>query len=174
MIAATSPRPRAGAETITDRVFFNPYVHPEDSATIPWRRGELGGSNGHGNAHSVALVQQVLACGGAVGDLRLLSEAGCERVLELQADGTDLVLGYGVRWGMGYALGGPIVNDLYGNRFAGRRIAAWGGSGGSFVINDLDARMTVAYVMNRHIEHGSTDQRSIDFVNAAYDALMFR
>ena len=172
MIAATPPRPRDGAGTITDRVFFNPYVYPEDSGSIPWRRGELGGSNGHGNARSVALVQQVLACGGAVGDVHLLSAAGCERVFELQADGTDLVLGFALRWGMGYALGGPMVDSLYGNRFAGRRIAFWGGSGGSFVINDLDARMTVAYVMNRHVEHGFTDQRGIDLLNAAYDALM--
>jgi CubicO group peptidase (beta-lactamase class C family) len=102
------------------------------------------------------------------------SGAGCERVFELQANGTDLVLGFALRWGMGYALGGPIVNNLYGNRFAGRRIAFWGSSGGSFVINDLDARMTVAYVMNRHVEHGSTDPRSIDIVNAAHDALMSR
>jgi CubicO group peptidase (beta-lactamase class C family) len=124
-IQGTPPRPRSDdPNTITDRVFFNPYVRPQDSATIAWRRGELGGSNGHGNARSVALVQQVLACGGAVGDVRL--------------------------------------------------IAYWGGSGGSFVINDLDARMAVAFVMNRHVETDDVDQRSIDIVNAAYDALMSR
>ena len=65
-----------------------------------------------------------------------------------------------------------MVDSLYGNRFVGHRIAFWGGSGGSFVINDLDARMTVAYVMNRHVESGSPDQRSINIVNAAYDALI--
>jgi len=48
---------------------------------------ELGGSNGHGNARSVALVQSVLSCGGEVGGVRLLSRAGCERVLEVQSEG---------------------------------------------------------------------------------------
>jgi hypothetical protein len=34
------------------------------------------------------------------------------------------------------------------------------GSGGSFVIHDLDLRMTVAFVMNKHIEAGSWDHHS--------------
>ena len=171
MIASSPPRPRADDGSIPDRVFFNPYVFPEDSGTIAWRRGELGGSNGHGNARCVALVQQILACGGTVRNKRFMSPAGCERVFELQADGQDLVAGYSVRWGMGYGLGGPIFDSLYGNRFDGRRIAFWGGSGGSFVINDFDAHMTVAYVMNRHVESHDTDRRSIDVVCAAFDSL---
>jgi hypothetical protein len=72
---------------------------------------------------------------------------------------------------MGYGLGGELFNALYGNRFDGRRIAFWGGSGGSFVINDLDRRMTVAFVMNRHVESHDTDRRSIDITCAAFDSL---
>jgi CubicO group peptidase (beta-lactamase class C family) len=170
MIQSAAIRPRSGAETIMDRVFFNPYVTPQSSGTVAWRRGELGGSNGHGNARSVALVQTVLACGGEVGGVRLLSTAGCERALEVVSDGLDHVMGYDVRWGAGYAVDCPTLNVLFGNIFAGRRVACWGGSGGSFVINDLDARMTVAYVMNRHVEHGGTDARSIAIVRAAYDS----
>ena len=63
------------------------------------------------------------------------------------------------------------VHVAYEGRLDGRRIALWGGSGGSFVMSDLDARMTVAYVMNRHVEHASTDQRSINITCAAYDSL---
>jgi CubicO group peptidase (beta-lactamase class C family) len=171
MIASRDPRARSDGETITDRVLFNPYVFPGDSGTIAWRRGELGGSNGHGNARSVAMVQQILACGGTVRGTRVLSTAGCERVFELQAEGIDLVLGYPMQWGLGYGIGGPAINALYRNCFDGRRVAFWGGSGGSFVVNDLDARMTVAYVMNRHVESNDTDSRSIDITCAAYDAL---
>jgi hypothetical protein len=47
----------------------------------------------------------------------------------------------------------------------------WGGSGGSFVMNDLDERMTVAFVMNRHLEHGGLDHRANDVVRAAYECL---
>jgi CubicO group peptidase (beta-lactamase class C family) len=171
MIAGTDIRPRVGADTITDRVFFNPYVTPEDSGTIAWRRGELGGSNGHGNARSVAAVQSVLSAGGEVRGVRLLSQAGCERALEQQADETDLVCGYPLRWGLGYGLDNSFISGQYRNRPAGRRIAFWGGAGGSIVVNDFDARMTVAFVMNRHLEHGGIDQRGIDIVCAAYDSL---
>jgi CubicO group peptidase (beta-lactamase class C family) len=50
LIETSPPRPRDPAASIPERVFFNPYVTPQDSGTIAWRRGELGGSNGHGNA----------------------------------------------------------------------------------------------------------------------------
>ena len=171
MIAGTDIRPRVGADTITDRVFFNPYVTPEDSGTIAWRRGELGGSNGHGNARSVAAVQSVLSAGGEVRGVRLLSRAGCERALEQQADEIDLVCGFPLRWGLGYGLENPFISSKYRNRPAGRRIAFWGGAGGSIVVNDFDAAMTVAFVMNRHLEHGGIDERGIDIVCAAYDSL---
>lgn len=170
MIASTPIRARAGEGTITDRVFFNPYVTPQFSGTIAWRRGELGGSNGHGNARSVALVQQVLACGGEVNGVRLLSEEGCRRVLEVQGDKVDLVAEFPMTWGMGYGLNNPVVSELFGNCFKGRTMAFWGGSGGSIAFNDLDARMTVAFVMNKHVE-GSFDQRSVDILQATYASL---
>jgi hypothetical protein len=34
--------------------------------------------------------------------------------------------------------------------------------------------MTVAYVMNKHVEHGGIDQRGIDVIVAAYDSLAGR
>jgi hypothetical protein len=52
-----------------------------------------------------------------------------------------------------------------------RRIAYWGGAGGSILVNDFAARMTVSFVMNRHLEHGGIDQRGIGIVCAAYDSL---
>ena len=48
------------------------------------------------------------------------------------------------------------------------------GVAGSIVINDLDARMTIAYVMNKHVEHGGIDQRGIDIAVAAFDSLTGR
>jgi CubicO group peptidase (beta-lactamase class C family) len=171
MIQSGPPRPKTDPNSVMDRVFFNPYVFPQTTHTIAWRRGDLGGSNGHGNARSVAMVQSVLACGGEARGVRLLSRAGCERALEAHPVGMDQVLGFAVRWGIGYAVGGPTVQAVYGNRFDGRRITYWGGSGGSFVVNDLDRRVTVAYVMNRHVESGDVDHRSVDVVKAAFDSL---
>jgi CubicO group peptidase (beta-lactamase class C family) len=167
----SSPIPDA---TKMDRMhyvaYFNPFISPQVGSSIGWRRAELGGSNGHGNARSVALIQSVLACGGEVNGVRLLSEEGCERVFDAREESVDIIMHLPIRWGLGYAVNAPIVDKLYGGRLHGHRIACWGGSGGSWVVNDLDERMTVAYVMNRHVE-GAYDQRHIDIVNATYDSL---
>jgi len=162
----------SGKHTIYERALLNPYITPQISATIPWRRAELGGSNGHGNARSVAAVQSVLACGGEVRGVRLLSAKGCERVLEPQFEGIDLVLSYPITWGMGYAIRSPLFATMFGSRMDGRRVACWGGSGGSWVQVDLDARMVVAYVMNKHVEAGGFDERALSVTRAAYDSLL--
>jgi CubicO group peptidase (beta-lactamase class C family) len=158
-------------ELLRDRAYHNPLCTPQNSSTVAWRRGDLGGSNGHGNARSVALVNSVLSCGGEVAGVRLLSRAGCDRVFDVQAEGPDRLLNFNIKWGLGFALQNPNIVEIYGPRVAGRRIATWGGSGGSTVFNDFDARMTVAYVMNRHLEHGGVDPRGIGIVRAAYESL---
>jgi CubicO group peptidase (beta-lactamase class C family) len=167
-----SPLIQPTGDLLRDLAYHNPLMTPQLASTIAWRRAELGGSNGHGNARSVALVQSVLSCGGEVGGVRLLSRAGCERVLEVQADGPDRIVGFDTRWGLGLALQNAAIVEIYGPRIAGRRIACWGGSGGSFVMNDLDAHMTVAYVMNHHQEHGGLDARGIGVIRAAYEGLL--
>ena len=60
----------------------------------------------------------------------------------------------------------------YWPEFATEGKGQMGGSGGSFVINDLDARMTVAFVMTKHVESNDVDHRSVDVVRAAYECLL--
>ena len=94
------------------------------------------------------------------------------RVLEVVGEGADAIAGYPARWGMGYALNNEVVGELFEHRFDGHRIAVWGGSGGSLVFNDFDERMTIAYVMNRHVEDQTgLGYRGIEIVKATYDAL---
>ena len=174
MIAAAPELKPSGQNTLLDRVMLNPYITPAKSGLLAWRRTELGGSNGHGNARSVAAIQSVLSNGGEARGVRLMSPKGCERALDQQSDGTDLVCGFPLRWGLGFGLENSLMNDKYGGCLAGRRVAFWGGSGGSTIFNDLDGRMTVAYVMNRHLEHGGLDPRAIPIVRAAFEALKDR
>jgi len=117
--------------------------------------------------HRVCTLIQAMPITPPVGEDRSISE----RALEMQSDSTDLVCGYPLRWGLGYGLDNPFISQKYDNCFAGRRIAFWGGAGGSTVFNDFDAMMTVAFVMNRHLEHGGIDPRGIDVVRAAYKSL---
>ena len=52
------------------------------------------------------------------------------------------------------------------------RTCFWGGWGGSVVINDLENRLTVAYVMNRMGEGTTGDDRGIGIAFAAYAAVV--
>src|SRR3954468_13159498 len=74
-------------------------VRVRDGNGVAWRRSQIPAASGFGNARSVALVQSVMACGGAVRGVRLLSQAGCDRAREEQFSGEDRRLGMPVRWG---------------------------------------------------------------------------
>ena len=150
--------PATRAPEIEERGPGNPPIPAETANTEAWRRADIPSANGFGNARSVAAVQSVLASGGEVRGVRLLSAAGCERVLEEQFAGEDQVLGAPIRYGMGYAVRG--------------RTCSWGGWGGSIVLVDLEQHLTVSYVMNQMLEQGPMgDDRGLSVVMAAYSGL---
>ncbi len=144
------------------RALANPPMSAEAAWTDPWRRAEIPAANGHGNARSVAIIQAAIANGGEAGGVRLLSEAGCDRILAEQAYGTDLVLGVPIRFGVGYGLPSPempVTTDHRG--------CFWGGWGGSVVAIDMDAHLVIAYMMNKMGEGLVGDERGIGLVLAA-------
>jgi CubicO group peptidase (beta-lactamase class C family) len=53
-------------------------IRLSDGNSVAWRRAAIPSASGYGNARSLAAVQSVLACGGSVRGVRLLSQAGCE------------------------------------------------------------------------------------------------
>jgi len=131
--------------------------------TDAWRQAEIGAANGFGNARSVARIQSVITNGGAVDGVRLLGPATIDRIFEVQSDGMDLVLFQPLRFGIGYGL--PSAQE---SQLPDRRIAYWGGWGGSIIVNDVDRGVTFAYVMNRMDGAVLGSSRS-----AAYQAAFF-
>lgn len=85
-------------------------------------------------------------------------------IFEEQSNGRDLVLNVPLRFGMGFGLASETMS-------MGPRSCAWGGYGGSLVFNDLDARVTVAYVMNRMEAGFIGDPRGASVVMATAGAL---
>ncbi|RLU83680.1 serine hydrolase [Streptomyces griseocarneus] len=143
------------------------YVTTQDTWSTQWRRAEIPAAAGYGNARSVAAVQSVLSSAGRTASARLLSESTRHAVFDEQAHGIDLVLGIPLRFGTGYAL----AADDAPLHTVNRRTCYWGGRGGSLVVNDLDARMTFAYVMNQMSHKGLTDPRGHALLRATYAAL---
>lgn len=88
-------------------------------------------------------------------------------IFEEQSNGQDLVLGVPLRFGMGFGLASETMP-------MGPRSCAWGGWGGSLVLNDLDAHVTVAYVMNKMEAGVLGDARGASVVMATAQALAIR
>jgi hypothetical protein len=107
-----------------------------------WRAAEIPAANGHGNAKSVATIQDVITGRGAHGGVRLLSEAGVDRLCEKQIEGRDLVLNFDLAFGLGYGLASATIP-------IGPRACFWGGYGGSLIIMDQDSGLTFSYMMNK-------------------------
>jgi CubicO group peptidase (beta-lactamase class C family) len=143
----------------------NPGVDVRETRTRAWRGAEIPAAGGTGNARSVAEIHTILANGGTAKGKRFLSEAGCRKALELQVEGTDLILNIPVRYGMGFGLAGgmlplPNPNTIF-----------WGGYGGSLVIIDMDARTTFGYAMNRMAPTTTGDMRAFGLAMAMWEAL---
>ena len=100
--------------------------------------------------------------------MRLLSAEGTDPIFEVQAEGIDKVLGVPERMGMGYGLSNPPEMPI------GPHACYWGGYGGSVIIMDQDAELTVCYVMNR-MESGLVgDLRGTNIMAATVEGLAHR
>jgi CubicO group peptidase (beta-lactamase class C family) len=108
----------------------------------------------------------MLACGGEVDGIRLLRERTIERILEEQTNGTDKVLGVPLRFGMGFGL-----IDKSFPLSPNERAFFWGGWGGSIAVIDLDARVSIAYVMNRMEANLLGDVRGGGLAMATFNCL---
>ncbi|HEY4331739.1 MAG TPA: serine hydrolase domain-containing protein [Ilumatobacteraceae bacterium] len=153
-------------DSILGKTLLNPGSPAESSWSIPWRRAEIPAAGGHGNARSVATSQAVVSHGGELNGVRLLSTAGVDRIFREQTYGQDLVLPAVFKLGIGYGLVCPEI-PISPNQ----RACFWGGWGGSLCVNDLDARMTFAYVMNKMGEGTTGDIRGGTLLFTAFAAL---
>ncbi len=107
-----------------------------------------------------------MANGGNAFGVELLSPEGCQRALEVQTDGTDLVFGLPVTFCMGYARKSNIV------RFGSEEGTIWwGGAGGSSIVIDTTAHVCLSYVMNQMSNDVLGDQRSNNLGSALFAGL---
>ncbi len=132
--------------TMVNPICYRTLTSPRIVASAPhhrwWRAAEIPAANGHGNAKSVALIQQVIANQGHAQGHRFFRESTGEKIFHERVSGVDQVLGMDMRFGLGYGLASSAVP-------LGPRSAYWGGFGGSMIITDQDLELTFAYMMNK-------------------------
>ncbi len=137
-----------GFDSIAVKTFSGPAPGAEASWTSEWRRAEIGAANGHGNARSVAQVQNIVANEGVANGRKFLSPSTIDLIFEEQARGIDHVLGIPLRFGIGYGLPAAEVPYISRGR-SHEKVCYWGGWGGSIVVVDTERHVVLAYMMNK-------------------------
>lgn len=136
-----------------------------------WRRAELGGSSGHGNARGLGRAMTAIANGGVSRGQRLLSARTIEAIFEEQFRGIDGFYLKPMRWGVGYALA-PLPSKVRGPLpflRPGARTCYWYGTGGALGLADAERGVAIGYAMNL-CQTGSRAQNGV-YYDAIYDSL---
>ena len=152
----------ASAHPAAMAALANPPLTGDEANADDWRMAEIPAANGHGTALGLATVFGTLVDGSS----RLISAETLKIACTGQGMFTDLVLGFPVEFGLGFALSGP------GHHF-GPNPAAFGhdGFGGSAVCADPEAGVAIAYVMNAMGLNLADDPRKMAMIDGVYRSL---
>ncbi len=156
----------ADPDSIAVRAGVSCPITGSEQNSREWRAAEIPAAGGTSNARGVARVHAMLANGGTLDGVRILSPEGVDRIFVDQCHQTDAVLGVKMRLGTGFGL----MNDLI-PLSANPRSCFWGGWGGSICVIDVDAGVSIAYVMNKMAGGLVGDMRGAMVVLSAMGAL---
>lgn len=145
--------------------YLNPVIEPLLPNTAAWRACELPSANGFSNARSLARLFGAVAGDGTLAGRRIVGPEALAQASTEQIQGVDEVLGVAARWGAGFLLN---TDGLYGPQVKAYGHSGWGGS---FVVVDPVARMSIAYAMNRMGTDLVGDPRDVALIAAAYEGL---
>ena len=159
--------PEFEAGSVQAKTLLNPPLDPNSVNTEGWRNAELGAVNGHANSRSLTRILSAIPLGGSTGGKQVLKKETVDLIFEEQQSGEDLVLKMPIRFGIGYGLT-PCPALAW---IPEGKICFWGGWGGSFVVMDLDRRMTISYTMNKMGSGLVSSDRAEVYGKAIYDAL---
>ncbi|NOT57061.1 MAG: beta-lactamase family protein [Deltaproteobacteria bacterium] len=118
--------------------------YEEDFNTERFRASEMASFNGHGTARGVAHLFALMASGGALNGVRLLSQGMVDQALTEQWQQTD-ALGLPCRMGMGFMLRNEELVPYNDNPRSFGHI----GLGGALACGDPDAKLGFSFAGNR-------------------------
>jgi CubicO group peptidase (beta-lactamase class C family) len=161
-------QPVPDMNSVAMKTFTGPAQRFDIVGEEGWLTADIGAANGQANARSLARIQSVVSNGGEVDGVRLLSQKTIDLIFQEQSNGIDLAIGIPLRFGIGYGL--PQL-DTVAYVPEGRN-CYWIGAGGAIVVNDLDHRMTMAYVPNLlQFDLPMGSQSGAEYVRAAFAAV---
>ncbi|KAE8375270.1 beta-lactamase/transpeptidase-like protein [Aspergillus bertholletiae] len=162
----TAEFPELDPNSIMYRALTGSVVGPNVSKEPAFRRCGLGSIGGFTNARAVNKILSIITHNGTVDGQRFLSSETIAKIFEVQGSGPDLVIGLDIEWGLGFGI--SMASEDW---MPSGKLAFWGGWGGSFALMDLDNQVTFTYVMNKMGANVLGNERTGDYVRAAYTAL---
>ena len=150
---------------IATAALANPVLDAEVPNKRWYRAAEIPAANGQANARGLAQVYGLLANGGELSGVGLISPNTIAIATRERLSNDDLVLEIPMRWAAGYALNDGVV---YG---PGELTFGHSGWGGSFACADPIAGIGIAYAMNQMYPNLQGDERSQRLLAAVYECL---
>ncbi len=137
------------------------------------RSAEIPAGNGHGNAHAMARVMSLLANGGELDGVRLLSRATIEAAIVSQVQAMDGTIGRPYSRALGFTLMSPdlaepmgLPSAFYDDSTTAPRIFGHDGMGGAQVFCDIDRNIAWSYTMNNMTGGEGCNERVVRLMQA--------
>ncbi len=132
-----------------------------------WRHSVMPSGNGHSNARSLARIFALLAMGGELHDVRLLSPELIGKARAVQWDSMCELTDRPYRYGLGFFLNGSTLVPM------GPNAGAFGhpGLGGVLAFADPEARLSFSYTPNKMAASEGVGKSCQDLINALYHSL---
>src|SRR6266481_2910669 len=155
-------------ESVTFKAFMNPPggMRPGLVNTREWRAAEIPAANGHTTARSLAKLYGVLARGGELDGVRVMSKEQVAQCSIEQSNGPDALLMINTRFSLGFMMSQPGAS-------LGPNAKSFGhpGAGGSLGYADPEAKIGFGYTMNKMLTSLLIDPRATALIDAVYESM---
>jgi len=143
----------------------NPLMTPTLPNDRAWRAAEIPAGNGQATARGLARLYGAMANGGTLDGVRLMGPRTVEKLIEVQTERVDILLGVAPYWAHGVTRNAA---GIYGPR---PHVFGHAGWGGSFGCGDTEAAVSIGYVLNQMGDRVVGDPRSTALCEAIYACL---
>jgi CubicO group peptidase (beta-lactamase class C family) len=155
-------------ESVAFKAFMNPPngMRPGMVNTREWRAAEIPAANGHTTARSLAKLYGVLARGGELDGVRVMSKEQVAQCSIEQSHGPDALLVINTRFSLGFMMSQPGAS-------LGPNAKSFGhpGAGGSLGYADPEAKIGFGYTMYKMHASLLIDPRATALIDAVYASL---
>jgi CubicO group peptidase (beta-lactamase class C family) len=155
-------------ESVTFKAFMNPPngMRPGLVNTREWRAAEIPAANGHTTARSLAKLYGVLARGGELDGVRVMSKEQVAQCSIEQSSGPDALLMINTRFSLGFMMSQPGAS-------LGPNAKSFGhpGAGGSLGYADPEAKIGFGYTTNKMHASLLIDPRATALIDAVYASM---